>query len=548
MRFQRAWKQAAGIALIAVCLCGSIGHTLTVARAAGPDASGAPRSAVLDGVKMEQSWRWLEAIDHYESALKQWPDDENLKLGLRRSRIHFSIERRYVDNSFENTLLNMGQYEAMRILADVMARVRVSYVDRVSVTSFIAHGTESLYLALANPKFVEKHLATADQSNIERLRNLLRDNYWNKRLSDQYQAEQTVESVCEAARRYVGLKSSAVILEYICGGCNSLDDYSNFLTPDRLADLNGSIEGEFVGLGIEMKAVDGEGMLLVNVLADSPAERGGLKAGEYVIGIDGVDCRNMTTDEAAKLLRGPSGSVVLLNIRNAELEQSRRGRFVRRAVQVKSIPIVRMLDRAEGIGYIQMTGFQRSSADELDAAIRMLRAEGMQKLIWDLRGNPGGLLTAAVDVLDRFIDNGVLVSTRGRSSNQNDVYSATSFGTHRFPLLLLVDSDSASASEIVAGAIRDHKRGRIVGTKTYGKWSVQTILPITGSSGLRLTTAKFFSPNGLNHSKVGVEPDVKVDIDEEFASFYRGPTRFEPDRDPVLKKGLEILRQSFAQR
>src|SRR5262249_31185068 len=153
-----------------------------------------------------------------------------------------------------------------------------------------------------------------------------------------------------------------------------------------------------------------------------------------------------------------------------------------------------------------MNSFQKSSAQELDAALQQLRQQGMRSLIWDLRGNPGGLLYAAVEVCDRFIDTGVLVSTRGRTANDNMSYSAQRPGTWNVQLVLLVDGDSASASEIVAGAIRDHNRGKLVGRKTYGKWSVQTIFRVNGTSGLRLTTARFYAPGGGTYSKVGINP------------------------------------------
>jgi carboxyl-terminal processing protease len=177
----------------------------------------------------------------------------------------------------------------------------------------------------------------------------------------------------------------------------------------------------------------------------------------------------------------------------------------------------------------------------MDAALAKLQAQGMKSLIWDVRGNPGGLLTAAVEVLDRFLASGVLVSTKGRIQDQNWSYSARPQGTTQIPLVLLVDHDSASASEIVAGAILDHNRGTIVGRQTYGKWSVQSIFPVQGSTGLRLTTAKFYSPRGNTYGKVGVKRHVVVDrpAGEHFA-FYGGSDQ-ELAQDEDVRKGLEIL-------
>jgi carboxyl-terminal processing protease len=459
-------------------------------------------AAVREGATLERSRRWVDAINHYENALKQFPENRQLSYGLRRAKIHFGIDRRYADTSFDRVLLRKSQSDALALFDEIYSQVRNSYVDPISPTSFTAHGTESLYLALANEKFLTRNLPQANATAVARLRDTLREHYWNKNAEGSGQARALILDVCRLARSSVGLSETAVIMEYVFGGCNALDDYSNYLTPDRLDDLYGNIEGEFVGLGIEMQAEAGRGMLLVNVLPESPAAAGGMRAGEYIVSINGVDCRGMTTDEAAKLLRGPSGSTVELELIASGDETPRRGRFVRKAVIVKSVESVQMLDPQlyPGVGYLRMTGFQKTTAEELDAALATLKRQGMKKLIWDLRGNPGGLLTAAVEVLDRFIAEGVLVSTKGRSLDQNWTYSAHRSGTHTdIELVVLVDEESASASEIVAGAIRDHKRGQIIGRNTFGKWSVQSILPVRDKTGLRLTTAKFYSPSGQTY-------------------------------------------------
>ena len=511
------------------------------------DVSAEARSAILSGADLERSQKWLDAIEHYEKALKGWPENKSLQYGLRRSKIHFGIERRYADSSFENQLLRMTKPQALDRYERILAQVQGNYVEPVSSTSFLAHGTESLYLALNNPKFIDRHLRNAAPDRVRRLRMTLRDNYWNKPVANRTAAGATVEEVCELAWNETRLGSSPVIMEYLFGGCNALDDYSSYLTPDRLNDLYGNIEGEFVGLGIEMKAEAGRGMLLVNVLPESPAQEGGLRRGDYIVAVENRDCRNMTTDEAAKLLRGPSGSLVEIEVTSPGREETRTGRFARRAVQVKSIPVARIIDSRSGVGYIQMTGFQKTTAAEMDAALAKLQAQGMKSLIWDLRGNPGGLLTAAVEVLDRFVASGVLVSTKGRIQDQNWSYSARPQGTSNVPLVLLVDNDSASASEIVAGAVLDHNRGTIVGRQTYGKWSVQSIFPVQGSTGLRLTTAKFYSPRGNTYGKVGVKPHVVVDRPErEYTAFYGGTTEEELAQDADILKGLEVIKRQAA--
>lgn len=538
-------------ALLHVCLIAlalSVGHSIAAPPVASHAQATESQTAVQTGVQMERTRQWLQAIEHYEDALKQWPGDKQLQYGLRRSKIHFSIERRYTDRSFESALLSKSRYEALDLFDDVLDQISVYYVEPVSATSFVAHGTESLYLALANDKFVERNISSADGESIRRLRTTLREQFWNKQVNGSAHARQTVSNVCDIAESHLGVSGSSVVMEYIFGGCNALDDYSSYLTPDRLNDLYGNIEGEFVGLGIEMKSELGQGMLLVNVLQNSPAEEGGLVRGEHIVGIDGRDCRHMTTDEAARLLRGPSGSQVLLEVQNPR-DEIRSCDVRRRAVHVKSIPVARMLDRQAGIAYIQMTGFQKTSPSEIDEALWKLRQQGMRALIWDLRGNPGGLLTAAWEVLDRFVDDGVLVSTHGRTQDQNWVYRAHRPRTWRIPLVLLVDGESASASEIVAGAVRDHNRGIIVGRQTYGKWSVQSIFPLPGATGLRLTTAKFYSPKGRTLGKIGVKPDVVVARADEQTTYFRGPLDIASiDSDEDVRKGLEVIRGQISRR
>ncbi len=506
------------------------------------------RTAVRNGVEMERSRRWLDAIEHYEKAIKEYPESESIKYGLRRSKVHFSVERRYTDKSFVEKLLAQSPSASMQYIDDVLTKIRDHYVDPVSATSFVAHGTESLYHALNNPRFVEKNIPNASPESVTRLRQTLKDRYWNKSVGGVDGARQVITEVSSIAQRDVQLGMTPIAMEYLFGGCNALDDYSTYLTPSKLDDLYGNIEGEFVGIGIEMKAEVGKGLLLVNVLPESPAEEGGANSGDFITKIDGVDCRNMTTEQAAGMLQGTPESRVKLQLTDPDTQATRDTALVRRAVKVKSIPVAQMIDHINGIGYIKMTGFQKHTAEELDAALLRLHRENMQALIWDLRGNPGGLLTAAVEVLDRFIDDGVLVSTKGRSADQNWSYSAQRTGTWKTPLVLLVDGDSASASEIVAGAIRDHHRGQIVGRKTYGKWSVQSILPGPSNTGMRLTTAKFYAPSGQTFGKIGVNPDIAIaDPTPTHRTGYRSAKRtYDDDRD--VQSGMDVLRKQLARR
>ena len=526
-------------------------HPATFAKdTSGTDVSGYANSdeARQAGELLENGHQWVEAITLYEASLERWQKDESLTYALRRTRIHFGIDRRYADRSFENQLLGKSRAEALDLYEDILSRVQYEYVDSISTTRFVAHGTESLYMALKNDKFLSKNVKPGNDEAIERVREILIKDYWNRRVSTRMEARSTISMVCGICNRELGISDAAVVMEYIFGGCNSLDEYSNFLTADRYNDLFGSIQGELVGIGIEMKGVKGRGMHLVNVLLDSPAERGGLQPDDYIVEIDGKDCRDLSTDDAARLLRGTGGSQVRLGYETPAGVQ-KTSIFTRQTVQIRSVTRTVMLDESRGIGYIRMEGFQHNTAEELDEALRTLERRGMKALIWDLRGNPGGLLETAAAVIERFIDHGVLVSTKGRVPEQSQVFQAHGNNVRHYPLTLIVDENSASASEIVAGAIKDHHRGTIVGRKTYGKWSVQSIIHLSGETGLKLTTAKFYSPNDKNYAGEGLAPDVEVPLPEDTqVTFYRGRTSDELSADPDIAEAIEELRTRLTQK
>jgi carboxyl-terminal processing protease len=504
--------------------------------------------AVETGVQYELDHKWIAAIEHYKEALKAWPENDALKFGLRRSRIHLGIEKRYLDESFEAQLLPLSEAAALDQWSEVYDLVQRNYIERISPTSFLAHGTESLYLGLANPKFLSEYRLNPEDERVIAMRRLLREVYWNKPVADAQQARRVISEVARLCQQRMNIPSTAVVMEYVFGSSTVLDDYSAYLTPDKLGDLFASIEGEFVGLGIEIKSADDKGILLVNVLPGSPAEAGGARAGDIIVGIDEHDCRGMQTEKAASLLKGTSGSQVRMTLQGRDGKVRGPLTFVRREVHVNSVPVAKMLDRENGIGYIKLTAFQKSSVEELDTAMRQLQAQGMKSLVWDLRGNPGGLLTTAVEIMDRFLDRGTVVSIRGRNKVEDWNYSAHAAGTWRGELVLLIDENSASASEIAAGAIKDHRRGTIVGRTSYGKWSVQTIMNASHSTGMRLTTAKFYSPTGKTYSGVGLSPDVAVTVPEEHSTFYRGPETLNETDDADIRQGLQILRQKLSQR
>jgi carboxyl-terminal processing protease len=279
--------------------------------------------------------------------------------------------------------------------------------------------------------------------------------------------------------------------------------------------------------------------LIVSLIPGGPAALGGMQTGERIVAVDRRTTADATPDALADMLRGAEGSVVEVVVQDA-LEHNRTLRLTRKRVEVPSVVDVKMVDRDAGIGYFKLTSFQKTTSRDVDAALWSLRDQGMQHLIIDVRGNPGGLLKAAVDVADKFVMDGLIVATRGRSAREDFDHRGQISGTWRVPLVVLIDHDSASASEIFAGAIRDHRRGTIVGVKSYGKGSVQGIFPLAAANvGVRLTTAKWYTPAGQAISGAGVTPDVEVKIANRLQSGTDKPIVQE---DVILAAGVKVVK------
>jgi len=297
------------------------------------------------------------------------------------------------------------------------------------------------------------------------------------------------------------------------GMLGSLDPYSQFIDSKHLEELRIETGGIFEGLGIEVVVKDGV-LTVLTPIVDSPAFRAGVFIGDKIIKIDGESTKNVTIREAIELLRGEPHTKVTLTVIHEGESDPVDITIERAKIQIKSTRGTRIVDKESKIGYVAVTGFQDNTITDLDASIEELEKQGMESLILDLRFNPGGLLNIAVDVSDKFIKKGVIVSTKGRHKSQEHEYKAHKSGTYKnFPLIILVNNGSASASEIVAGAVKDHKRGLLLGTKTFGKGSVQSLIPIENkNTALKLTTAKYYTPSGALIDEVGIEPDIEVDL------------------------------------
>lgn len=297
------------------------------------------------------------------------------------------------------------------------------------------------------------------------------------------------------------------------GMLEGLDPYSQFIGPEELEELKIETEGKFGGLGIEVIVKDGL-LTIITPIIDTPAFKAGVMVGDRIVKIQGELTENMSLREAIRRLRGDPGTQVTITVIHQGEMEPVDIIIMRDIIHVSSIRGARLLDKEVKIGYVAMSSFQDNTVAEMDKAVNSLLDEGMKSLIFDLRFNPGGLLNVAIDVADRFLQGGVVVSTKGRDTTQNHIYSARAPDTYpNFPLVILVNSGSASAAEIVAGAVKDNKRGLLVGTNTFGKGSVQSLISVEDEHcALKLTTAKYYTPSGKSIHETGIEPDIKVEL------------------------------------
>ncbi len=466
------------------------------------------------GHELESQRRWGEALSHYEEALKEHPRRSDLRERLTLARIHYDLGRRYDDDTFTSSVKRLNEHSALELYGEVLRKIESHYFQKPDWQLLARRGVMNVDIALTEASFRRHNGLLASEEAINTFRDEIRRRMDVTEVRNQRQATEVALNVARLANSQLGLSPAAIVLEFTSGAACSLDQYSCFLTSGQLDDVHSQIEGSFVGLGIELKA-DGQALAIVGVITGSPADQAGLRTGDRIVGVDGISMENLSTDEAANLLKGQEGSSVEIAIDDGR-GGHRRMQLVRNRVEVPAIEGARIVDAEHGVAYMRLGSFQKTTSRDLDAALWDLQRQGMQCLIVDVRRNPGGLLTAAVDAADRFLASGNIVSTQGRNSHECFDYRAHGAGTWRVPLIVLIDGDTASASEIFAGAIRDHRRGTLIGERSYGKGSVQGIFRlITSEAGVRLTTAKFYSPSKQPISNRGVDPDLVVQVDKK---------------------------------
>ena len=507
----RSISQPLSVALLCSSCCllavDANAQTTTEAAAVTVDAETA---AIEKGYELEKAQLWSDAVRHYEDETRKFPNSARLYQRLVISRLHYDVNRRYQDESYLASVRELSTNQALDLYSEVLANLNTHYVDDVDWNRVMIHGTAALEVALTEEKFVNRLLANTSPERIERFRQSIHHKTKARSTATRFDLRGTVAYVAELARVELGLSGTATALEFLSGTVSTLDPYTRLLSPNQLDEMFSNIEGNFVGLGIELKT-DEECLKILSVIPKGPAEESGIKAGERIVRVESAHTDQVDPDYVADLLRGPEHTYVSLTVVDVN-NQPREMRVQRRRVEVPCVENVHFVDLQNRVGYLRLTNFQKTTTRDVERALWELHRQGMRSLVIDVRGNPGGLLSAAVEVADRFIKEGRIVTTRGRNVRENFDYMAHRANTWNVPLAVLVDRDSASASEIFAGAIADSKRGAIIGETSYGKGSVQGIFRMqTAKFGLCLTTAKFYSPSGRAISRNGVVPTIQVE-------------------------------------
>ena len=366
------------------------------------------------------------------------------------------------------------------------------------------------------------------------LKSLLFSNYSFSSENDIYKKIDLFGEVLEKINKeYVDeIDQSESMDSAINGLLQSLDPYSAYMSPKIFNEMQTETSGEFGGLGIEVSMESGV-VKVISPIDDTPASRAGIKAGDYIVKIKDTQVQGKTLSEAVDLMRGPVGSSIELTVRRRGVKKALTFNIIREVIEIQSVKTDLLEDN---IGYIRLTSFNENSGEQIEDKIKDLeKKQNIKAYILDLRNNPGGLLSQAIRISDFFLDNGEIVSTKSRKASENRKWFAKKGDlTNGKTLLVLINYGSASASEIVAGALKDHKRAIILGENSYGKGSVQSIIPLKNEGAIRLTVAKYYLPSGKSISEVGISPDIE--ISEEGEEF-----RIKSETDNQLNYAIKLL-------
>ncbi len=442
------------------------------------------------------------------------------------------IAGRALDARMVGFLQTASYNQIANLYTEVSRMIDTRHVNPPSYEQRTSAALNALAFAVATPEFLQANRVNPNPQAVAGLQQEFARMAQSQPARSSGEALGLMQWAAEMSNQRIGVRREAIALEFLNGTLDSLDRYSAFVPGRSQMGPSASLQERIVGIGVELKTHE-SGVLVVGVIDNGPAAAAGLRKGDIIVGINGRNLRGLGLSQAADLISGPQGTNV--NVQVQRQGQVFQAAIPRRQVYISSVVDTKFLDSARTVGYVRIKQFSDSTAEDLTKEMTKLHNGGMQSVVLDLRGNPGGLLTECIDVTNLFLPSGTIVMTKGRTSGDNSSVQAKRPNTWSMPLVVLVDDHSASASEIFAAAIQENGRGMVVGRRSYGKGTVQTHFPLQTVSGeLKLTTAKFYSPSGREMSGQGVVPDVVVP---------KAPGAIETDemRDADLLAALRVV-------
>jgi carboxyl-terminal processing protease len=508
----------------------------------GAAATGVGVGSRLDELRrqaqaLERGANWLEACRCYDEILRKDRGQAEARDGYRRCLRRYHLVTRHRDSSYRQVLTRLTPAQALDVYEQVLSTVAAAYVDRdrTQWTVLFQQGVQELRLALEETVFVHEQLADVPPEEVAAFRERLND-WRDRKVASRGEAREQVLAVVRAGQA-VGLLPrpgwiTAVALEFAAGACNALDEYTLFLTPGSFLDAQAALRGKLVAVGIDV----GQDLKVSRVYPRSPAREAGIQRGDRLWKINGEPVDSLTPEQVAERLRGSPGSVVKIEVVPPGQIEPRVLELTRRPVVVPSVDfdlqtVMTEMSEAIPIGLLRISHFQETTLQEVKEALASLQTDGMRVLILDLRGNPGGLFKSAVSVAELFLGEGVVVITKSQFPEYNRPFRAESPNPLAVPMVVLIDGETASAAEVLAGALKENRRAMLVGQTTFGKGSIQCVIPLDKPpldklpGGIRITVARFYSPARHPYTGVGVIPDIP----------------FAPEGDPVVAEARRLL-------
>jgi C-terminal peptidase prc len=499
-------------------LSGGLGIGVTVLAALAAHASPAHAAPFDDSDQLrrnasdsERLGQWERACDLYVRLLADDRTSTELRDRLRQCVRHLQQARRHRDPLYRDRVQSLSLTQALATYVEALDKLQSLYVDREKVApdQLFRQGFEEFRRALADDAFRQAYSPTAKAASMAVLGRLMQQRWGDFRPADAGDARRAVREAALEAQRSIGVNPAVVVLEFVCGACNGLDEYSLFVSPGSGADEVSALTAELASFGFQIGWADRQ-FVVERIVPGSWAASAGIQPGDRILRVGKMAPDRLSAEAVAELLRGEPAWLTELEVQSPDEPTSHTLRLPTTAPSILEAEMVRDPDHPErtGIGYIRLISFQRTTLPELDSAVLRLRSGGLRVLILDLRGNPGGSFPAAVQVAERFLSQGVIVLTHGQVRTFNRTYTATNQPPALdTPLVVLIDGETASAAEVVAGALKDNQRATLVGQPTYGKGSVQCLLQLQAGGGVRLTLAKLFSPRGQPLTGAGVTPN-----------------------------------------